>query len=43
MIHRALQTARSIFPGKVSIDLMFGRPQQTQDEWYKELFQVSEK
>ncbi|XP_078345947.1 radical S-adenosyl methionine domain-containing protein 1, mitochondrial-like isoform X2 [Oculina patagonica] len=37
---QALQTAKSIFPGKVSIDLMFGRPQQTLDEWHKELSQA---
>lgn len=37
---QALQTARSIFPGKVSIDLMFGQPHQTQDDWNKELSQA---
>jgi len=37
---QALHTARSIFPGKVSIDLMFGRPHQTLDAWYKELLQA---
>jgi len=40
---RALQTAKSIFPGKVSIDLMFGQPHQTLDDWSKELSQVSSK
>ncbi|PFX29534.1 Radical S-adenosyl methionine domain-containing protein 1, mitochondrial [Stylophora pistillata] len=37
---KALQAARSIFPGKVSVDLMFGRPQQTVDDWYKELLKA---
>ncbi|RMX54672.1 hypothetical protein pdam_00009310 [Pocillopora damicornis] len=37
---RAIQAARSIFPGKVSIDLMFGRPQQTLEDWYKELLKA---
>ncbi|XP_068672241.1 radical S-adenosyl methionine domain-containing protein 1, mitochondrial-like isoform X1 [Montipora foliosa] len=37
---QALQTAKSIFPGKVSIDLMFGRPQQTLDQWHKELVEA---
>lgn len=39
-IKRALETAKSIFPGKVSIDLIFGRPHQTLDAWHKELDQV---
>lgn len=37
---KAIQAARSIFPGKVSVDLIFGRPQQTVDDWYKELLKV---
>lgn len=37
---RAIQAARSIFPGRVSIDLMFGRPQQTLEDWYKELLKA---
>lgn len=37
---QALETAKSIFPGKVSIDLIFGRPHQTLDAWHKELDQA---
>ncbi|XP_070579952.1 radical S-adenosyl methionine domain-containing protein 1, mitochondrial-like isoform X1 [Ptychodera flava] len=34
---RCLREARKIFPGKTSIDLIFGRPGQTVENWKKEL------
>ncbi|XP_073246393.1 radical S-adenosyl methionine domain-containing protein 1, mitochondrial-like isoform X1 [Porites lutea] len=37
---QALQEAKSIFPGKVSIDLLFGRPHQSLEGWSKELLQT---
>lgn len=37
---RSIQLANSIFPGKVSIDLLFGRPGQTLKQWQHELHMV---
>ena len=37
---RALQEAHSIFPGKTSMDMIFGRPYQTHDTWVTELKEV---
>ncbi|XP_070579953.1 radical S-adenosyl methionine domain-containing protein 1, mitochondrial-like isoform X2 [Ptychodera flava] len=34
---KCLREARKIFPGKTSIDLIFGRPGQTVENWKKEL------
>ncbi|XP_078609756.1 radical S-adenosyl methionine domain-containing protein 1, mitochondrial-like [Branchiostoma floridae x Branchiostoma japonicum] len=37
---RALQEGRTLFPGRVSIDLIFGRPGQTVESWRGELQQA---
>ncbi|KAK3742966.1 hypothetical protein QZH41_000206 [Actinostola sp. cb2023] len=37
---RSLEEAKTLFLGKVSIDLLFGRPQQTVSAWEKELQKV---
>ncbi|XP_031554154.1 radical S-adenosyl methionine domain-containing protein 1, mitochondrial-like isoform X2 [Actinia tenebrosa] len=37
---RCLEIAKELFPGRVSIDLLFGRPGQSVNEWEKELQQV---
>jgi coproporphyrinogen III oxidase-like Fe-S oxidoreductase len=36
----ALEVARTIFPGKVSFDMIFGRPGQTSTSWERELRDV---
>ncbi|XP_070779798.1 radical S-adenosyl methionine domain-containing protein 1, mitochondrial [Enoplosus armatus] len=41
--HQALQTieeARRLCPGRVSVDVMFGRPNQSVDSWEKELSEL---
>lgn len=41
--HQALQTieeAQRLRPGRVSVDIMFGRPKQTVDSWENELSQL---
>ncbi|XP_038558240.1 radical S-adenosyl methionine domain-containing protein 1, mitochondrial isoform X1 [Micropterus salmoides] len=41
--HQALQTieeARRLCPGRVSVDVMFGRPKQSVDSWENELSQL---
>lgn len=41
--HQALQTiieARRLCPGRVSVDIMFGRPQQSTESWDKELSEL---
>lgn len=41
--HQALQTiieARRLCPGRVSVDVMFGRPQQSTESWEKELSEL---
>lgn len=41
--HQALQTieeARRLCPGKVSVDVMFGRPEQSVESWEKELSEL---
>ncbi|CAH1273314.1 RSAD1 [Branchiostoma lanceolatum] len=37
---RALQEGRTLFPGRVSVDLIFGRPRQTVESWQGELKQA---
>ncbi|KAI8512123.1 radical S-adenosyl methionine domain-containing protein 1 [Branchiostoma belcheri] len=37
---RAIKEGRTLFPGRVSIDLIFGRPGQTVEAWQKELQQA---
>ena len=39
--YSALQEMNEVFPKKGSIDLIFGRPHQTLDDWIKELVEVS--
>jgi hypothetical protein len=39
-IYRCVSDAKTLFPGNVSIDIMFGRPNQTVKRWEKELQQV---
>ncbi|EDO27657.1 predicted protein [Nematostella vectensis] len=34
---KSLDMAKVLFPGRVSVDLMFGRPKQTAPEWEREL------
>lgn len=40
MLFRCLEKAKELFPGRVSIDLLFGRPGQSLNEWEKELKEV---
>lgn len=37
---RCVSDVKTLFPGKVSIDIMFGRPNQTVKQWEKELQQI---
>ncbi|XP_050390545.1 radical S-adenosyl methionine domain-containing protein 1, mitochondrial [Patella vulgata] len=37
---RCLSEAKSLLPGRVSVDLIFGRPQQTKETWKQELKQL---
>ncbi|ESO84748.1 hypothetical protein LOTGIDRAFT_131730 [Lottia gigantea] len=37
---RCLSEARSLLPGQVSVDIMFGRPNQTMAQWVEELEQL---
>ncbi|KAI8492660.1 radical S-adenosyl methionine domain-containing protein 1 [Branchiostoma belcheri] len=37
---RTIKEGRALFPGRVSIDLIFGRPGQTVEAWQKELQQA---
>ena len=39
---QCIEEAKRLFPGRVSIDLIFGRPQQTISSWQPELNKVSE-
>lgn len=38
---RCISDAKDLYPGDVSIDIIFGRPNQTVQKWNKELQQVS--
>lgn len=38
--NRCLEMSKSLFPGQVSLDLIFGWPSQTLDMWTSELNQV---
>ena len=35
-----IEEAKKLYPGRVSVDLIFGRPGQTLDGWKQELKQV---
>ena len=35
-----LEVAKSLFPGKTSCDVIYGRPAQTVEEWHMELSRV---
>ncbi|XP_032242757.1 radical S-adenosyl methionine domain-containing protein 1, mitochondrial isoform X2 [Nematostella vectensis] len=37
---KSLDMAKVLFPGRVSVDLMFGRPKQTAPEWERELEEI---
>lgn len=37
---RCVEEAKLVFPDRVSVDLMFGRPGQTLETWTQELNQV---
>ena len=39
-VFRALEKAKQLFPGRVSIDLLFGRPNQSAQDWEQELEKV---
>ena len=37
---RCLEEAKTLYPDRVSIDVIFGRPGQTVEDWDQELTQV---
>lgn len=38
--HRALSDCKRLFPGRTNIDIIFGRPGQTLNDWKTELNKV---
>nr|QHX41473.1 radical S-adenosyl methionine domain containing protein 1 [Halisarca dujardinii] len=38
---KALETGRGLFPGRTSVDVLFGRPSQTLESWREELKEIT--